>query len=171
MGIFKKSMRVVQGYTMVHNSARAFWYMPKHGKSTKTYRNGQFFYIRRLQLERMKGIYRFSCKKNAKKLQKNTIIYIKLPRSNSHIFDYLLMQHRSPLWNKTSLPHKVYYVDTRVWYKWCLVSRGGGTMSQKIIPFLVDYIVKNGHIDPKISKTIQYSEIFLQGTNGPLSRN
>ena len=48
---------------------------------------------------------------------------------------------------------------------------GGGAMSQKIIPFLVDYIVKNGHIDPKISKTIQHSEIFLPDTNGPLSRN
>ena len=44
-------------------------------------------------------------------------------------------------------------------------------MSQKIIPFLVDYIVKNGHIDPKISQTIQHSEIFLPDTNGPLSRN
>ena len=48
---------------------------------------------------------------------------------------------------------------------------GGGTMSQKIIPFLVDYIVKNGHIDHKISETIQHSEIFLPDTNGPLSRN
>ena len=44
-------------------------------------------------------------------------------------------------------------------------------MSQKIISFLVDYIVKNGHIDPKISKTIQHSEIFLPDPNGPLSRN
>ena len=35
----------------------------------------------------------------------------------------------------------------------------------------VDYKVKNGHIDPKISKTIQHSEIFLSDTNGPLSSN
>ena len=35
--------------------------------------------------------------KIAKKLPKNTIIYIKLPRSNSHIFDTLPMQHRFPL--------------------------------------------------------------------------
>ena len=44
-------------------------------------------------------------------------------------------------------------------------------MSQKIIPFLVVTIVKNGHIDLKISKTIQHSEIFLPDTNGSLSRS
>ena len=44
-------------------------------------------------------------------------------------------------------------------------------MIHKIIPFLVDYIVKNGHIDPKISKIIQNSEIFLPDTDEPLSGN
>ena len=44
-------------------------------------------------------------------------------------------------------------------------------MSQKIFPFLVDFIVKNCHIDPKILKTIKRSEIFLPDTNGPLSSN
>ena len=136
--------------------------MPKHGKSSKTYRNGQFFTYVDYSKEEWKEFIGFYAK-NAKNLGKNTIIYIKLPRSNCHIFDFLPMQHRSTLWNKIPLPHKVYFVDTRVWYKWCLVSRGGGgAMSQKIIPFLVDYKVKNGHIDPKISKTIKHSEIFCQ---------
>ena len=30
---------------------------------------------------------------------------------------------------------------------------------------------KNGHIDPKISKIIKYSEIFLPDTDDPLSSN
>ena len=42
-------------------------------------------------------------------------------------------------------------------------------MSHKIISFLVDYIVKNCHIDPKISKIIKHSEIVLPDTDGPLS--
>ena len=65
-----------------------------------------------------------------------------------------------PPWYNIQLPHNSYYVDTHVWYTWRVWSRGG-TMSHKIIPFLVDYIVANGHIDPKISKTIQHSEIFF----------
>ena len=70
---------------------------------------------------------------------------------------------------KTLLPHNVYNAHTRVWYKWRLVSRWG--MSHKIIPFLVDYIVKHGHIDPEISKIFQHSEIILPDTDGPLSSN
>ena len=42
---------------------------------------------------------------------------------------------------------------------------GGGAMFHKIIPVLVDYIVQNGHIDPKISKIIQHFIIFLADTN------
>ena len=44
-------------------------------------------------------------------------------------------------------------------------------MFDKIISFLVDYIVKNGHIDPNISKIIPNSEIFLPDTDDPLSGN
>ena len=107
--------------------------------------------------------------KIAKKLQKNTIIYIKLPRSNSHIFDFLPMKHRSPFETRPH-SHTMFTMSIHV-FGISGVLFHGGTMSQKIIPFLVDYIVKNGHIDPKISKTIQHSEIFLPDTNGPLSRN
>ena len=61
---------------------------------------------------------------------------------------------------------------THVWYKWRLVSRVG-TMFHKIILFLVDYVVKIGHIDPKISRMIiiQYYEIFLPDTDDPSSDN
>ena len=48
---------------------------------------------------------------------------------------------------------------------------GGGAMFHKIFPFLVDYIVKNGHIDPKISKIIQNFAIFLPDIDDPLSSN
>ena len=48
---------------------------------------------------------------------------------------------------------------------------GGGAMFHKTIPILVDYIVKNGHIDPKISKINPNSEIFLPDTDDPLSGN
>ena len=44
-------------------------------------------------------------------------------------------------------------------------------MSHKIMPFRVDYIVKNDHIDTKFSKIIQRSEIFLQDTDEPLQSN
>ena len=42
-------------------------------------------------------------------------------------------------------------------------------MFHKIIPFWVAYIVQNGHIDPKISKTIPHFEIFLADTDDLLS--
>ena len=42
-------------------------------------------------------------------------------------------------------------------------------MSHHIIPFLVDYIVENHYIDPKISKIIEHSEKkVLPHTDGPL---
>ena len=66
-------------------------------------------------------------------------------------------------------PHNVYYVDTCVLYKWLLVSQWG-MMSHKSIPFLVDYIVKKIHIDPKILKIVQLSEMFLLDTDGPFLR-
>ena len=44
-------------------------------------------------------------------------------------------------------------------------------MFHKTIPYLVDYIVKNSHIDPNISKIIPNSEIFLPDTDDPLSGN
>ena len=44
-------------------------------------------------------------------------------------------------------------------------------MPHKLISFLVDYIVKKCHIDPKISMIIQHSEIFLPDTDDPLSNN
>ena len=57
-------------------------------------------------------------------------------------------------------------------YTWCLVSRGGGGgISHKIIKFLFDYVVKNGHIDQKISKVIPYSETYLPDTDSLLSSN
>ena len=43
-------------------------------------------------------------------------------------------------------------------------------MFHKIILILVDYIVKNGHIDPKSSYMI-HSEIVLPDTDDPLSSN
>ena len=43
-------------------------------------------------------------------------------------------------------------------------------MFHKIISFLVDYIVQNGHIDPNISK-IPHFEIFLTDTDDLLSGN
>ena len=66
MDILKKSMRVIQGYTLV---ARLF-------DIYKT-QNIEFnlskliiLYIRRLQLERMKGIYRVSCQKLRRNCQR-----------------------------------------------------------------------------------------------------
>ena len=38
----------------------------------------------------------------------------------------------------------------------------GGTMFHKIIPFCVDYIKQNGHINSKISKIIHFSKYFWQ---------
>ena len=115
--------------------------MQKHRKSTKTYRNGQFLtyedYIKK-EWKEFIGCHARNCEKVVKE---HAIIYIIQPWSNDHIFGYLSLQHRSTPWNKTLFPHNVYNVDTRVWYKWRLVSRGG-TMSHKIIPFFVDYIVK-----------------------------
>ena len=46
---------------------------------------------------------------------------------------------------------------------------GGGAILHKTIPFLVDYIVQNGHTDPKISKIIPHSEIFLAETDDLIS--
>ena len=44
-------------------------------------------------------------------------------------------------------------------------------MFHKIIPFLVDYIVQNDHIDPEISKIIPHFEIFMEDTDDLLSGN
>ena len=104
-----------------------------------------------------------------------TITYMKQQRSKSHIFGGGGGASATPPPLDTRPhSHNVYYVDTPVWYKWCLVSQwggGGGAMFHKIIPFLVVYIVKYGHIDPKISKIIPNSEIFLPDTEDPLSGN
>ena len=99
---------------------------------------------------------------SAKKLRKNTIIYIKQQRSKSHIFGFFASATSFPPWYKTTLPHNVYYVDTRVWYKWLLVSRGGGgdvPYNNSVFGCLYS---KNSHIFPKISKIIPNSEIFCQ---------
>ena len=64
---------------MIQNSGRAFRYMQTHRTSTKTYLKLTILCIRRLQLERTKGIYRFVVKNILKILPKNTTIYINQP--------------------------------------------------------------------------------------------
>ena len=48
--------------------------------------------------------------------------------------------------------------------------RGGGARCS-IKSYSFGLIMKNGHINPKISKIIQKSEVFLPGTDDPLSGN
>ena len=168
MGILKKIMRVIQGYKTVTRFL-------SHAKNTenrlKFIKMGIALHMYITFGKKWKEFYyRFSCK-NAKKLSNNKVIYIKQPWSNNHIFGALPLQFRSPKckiqknWctvtvsptiehhgahsrNKPPIQQTVYYVDIRDWYKWCLVS-GGMEISHKTIPFFVDNIVKNGHIDPK----------------------
>ena len=101
----------------------------------------------------MKGIYRFSCKKNAKKLPKNTIINIKLPRSNSPIFDFSPMQHRSPIETR---PHSytIYTMSTHVFGISGVLFHGGGG--------LVDYIVKMVILTPKSQRLSNIKKYFCQ---------
>ena len=166
MGILKKSVRVMQGYTIV---ARLLEICENTENRLKLIEMGNSFHMKITVRKNQRNFSNFM-QNSAKKLWKNTIIYIKQQRSKSHIFGFCLCNIVPPPWYKTTLPHNVYYVDTRLWYKRRLVSRGG-TMFHKIIPFLVDYIVKNGHIYKKISKIIPNSEIFLPHTDDPLSGN
>ena len=86
-------MRVVQGYTLVPGLL-AICQNTENRLKLIEMDNSLHTYITVRKNERNLSVF---MQKNAKKLQKNTIIYIKLPRSNCHIFDFLPMQHCSPL--------------------------------------------------------------------------
>ena len=81
-------------------------------------------------------------------MPKNMIIYIKQPWSNSHIFNFFASAISFHHLKQDPTPTKCLLC----WYA-CLVlvvsCFTGGTMSHKIIPFLVDYIVKHSGSIPR----------------------
>ena len=95
----------------------------------------------------------------AKKLQRNTIIYIKQPLSKSHRFATSF-----PLETR---PH-AYIMFTILMYVFGINGvlfhggRGGGAMSHWSIPFFVDYIVKIVILIPKSQRLSNIQKLFCQ---------
>ena len=140
--------------------------MRKHRNWTKTYQNWQFFTYDMWTTVRnnQRNLSNFM-HNGEKKLSKNT--YIKITTIIKRYVRFLPLQNRSHL-NTRPHSHTMFTLFIRalgtsgVWYH-------GVMMFHKIIPFLVDFLVHNGNIFPKISKKIPNSEIFLWDTDDPLS--
>ena len=93
----------------------------------------------------------------AKKLQKKTIIYNKQQRSKSHIFGLLLLQNSSHCEFRDTTPSPSHIMFTMLTH----VFGRNGVLYQGDVQ-------KNCHTDPKISKIIPKSEIFLLYSDDPL---
>ena len=121
----------------------------------------------RLQLDRKKGIYWFSCeKKNGEETAKE-LDYLYKTIATYSVFPCNIVRLETRPHSHIMLTMLIHGFGI----SGALFHGGGGAVSHKIIPFLVDYIVQNSHIDPKISKIIQHSEILMPDTDGPLSSN
>ena len=124
-------------YTRIRNSGRAFWNMQKYIKSTTTCRKRQFFtylYNSYKNVERIKGIYHFSCKKLQRNCQRTQLFLLQIkPKSNSHIFVFCLSNIVLPCDTffvyKTPITLSLSHIDIiHSWYKRRFVSQGGDVL-------------------------------------------
>ena len=81
------------------------------------------FYICRLQLERIKGIYQFlfkNCKEAVKEHEQSKFISRTQPWSNSHIFGFFFLCNIAPppLIQDTNYTESFWSIDIHPWYKW-----------------------------------------------------
>ena len=93
MNILKKSMRVIQRFTI---AAGLFDICKKTENRLKLHEMNNSLQSK-FQSEKMKVINRFPCKNNAKKLPKNTIIKKNNIDQITTFSIFLSLQHRSPL--------------------------------------------------------------------------